>query len=66
MFSSSGLSGMPVSSINNTDHHDIAEILLKAALNTINQELDLLDFKILKWCLVPSRNPSSCDMSTMI
>ena len=23
--------------MNNTDHHDIAEILLKVALNTINQ-----------------------------
>jgi len=23
--------------VNNTDHHDIAEILLKVALNTINQ-----------------------------
>jgi hypothetical protein len=27
---------IPVSSINKTDHHDIAEILLKVALNTIN------------------------------
>jgi hypothetical protein len=26
----------PVSSINKTDHHDITEILLKVALNTIN------------------------------
>ena len=25
----------PVSSTNNTDHHDITEILLKVALNTI-------------------------------
>jgi hypothetical protein len=29
-------SGTPVSSTNKTDHHDIAEILLKVALN-INQ-----------------------------
>jgi len=28
--------GTPVSSINKTDRHDIAEILLKVALNTIN------------------------------
>ena len=28
--------GILVSSINKTDHHDIAEILLKVALNTIN------------------------------
>ena len=27
----------PVSSSNKTDHHDITEILLKVALNTINQ-----------------------------
>jgi hypothetical protein len=27
----------PVSSTNKTDRHDIAEILLKVALNTINQ-----------------------------
>jgi hypothetical protein len=29
--------GTPVSSTNKTDRHDIAEILLKMALNTINQ-----------------------------
>jgi hypothetical protein len=28
--------GTPVSSINKTDRHDIIEILLKVALNTIN------------------------------
>jgi hypothetical protein len=31
------LSGTPVSSTNKTDRHDITEILLKVALNTINQ-----------------------------
>ena len=31
--------GIPVSSINKTDHHYITEILLKVALNTINQPL---------------------------
>ena len=30
-------SGTPISSTNKTDHHDITEILLKVALNTINQ-----------------------------
>jgi hypothetical protein len=30
-------SGSPVSSTNKTDHHNITEILLKVALNTINQ-----------------------------
>ena len=30
-------SGTPVSSTNNTDRHDITEILLKRALNTIKQ-----------------------------
>jgi hypothetical protein len=29
--------GTPVSSINKTDRHNIAELLLKVALNTINQ-----------------------------
>jgi hypothetical protein len=29
----------PVSSTNTTDHHDITVILLKVALNTINQNL---------------------------
>jgi len=29
--------GTPVSSINKTDRHDITEILLKVALNSINQ-----------------------------
>ena len=29
--------GTPVSSTNKTDHHDIAEILLKVALNTHNR-----------------------------
>jgi hypothetical protein len=28
--------GTPVSSTNKTDHHDITEILLKVAINTIN------------------------------
>ena len=31
--------GSPVSSTNKTDHHDIAEILLKVALNTIKQTI---------------------------
>ena len=31
--------GTPVSSTNKTDRHDIAEILLKVALNTINQTI---------------------------
>jgi hypothetical protein len=31
--------GTPVSSTNKTDHHDITEMLLKVALNTINLNL---------------------------
>ena len=31
--------GTPVSSTNKTDYHDITEILLKVALNTINPNL---------------------------
>jgi hypothetical protein len=34
--------GTPVSSTNKTDCHDITEILLKVALNTINQTNQLL------------------------
>jgi hypothetical protein len=33
--------GIPVSSTNKTDCHDIAEILLKVVLNTINQTICL-------------------------
>jgi hypothetical protein len=32
----------PVSSTNKTDHHDVIEILLKVALNTITITLNLL------------------------
>jgi len=34
--------GISVSSTNKTDSHDITEILLKVALNTINKQTDLL------------------------
>jgi hypothetical protein len=34
--------GTPVSSTNRTDHHDIAEILLKVALNTITLTPNIL------------------------
>jgi hypothetical protein len=42
----------PVSSTNKTDRHDIAEILLKVALNTLNQtktlcsSISILSFKV--------------------
>jgi hypothetical protein len=36
--------GTLVSSTNKTDRHDIAEILLKVALNTINQTKPLLEY----------------------
>jgi hypothetical protein len=36
--------GFPVSSTNNTDNHDIAAILLKVALNTIDQQTDICTF----------------------
>ena len=32
--------GTPVYSTNKTDHHDIAELVLKVALNTINQPIE--------------------------
>jgi len=34
--------GIPVSSTNKTDHHDITEILLKVALSTISQPLNFI------------------------
>jgi len=37
-----GFSGYSVSSTNKTDRHDITEILLKVALNTINQPTILI------------------------
>jgi hypothetical protein len=33
--------GTPASSTTKTGHHDIAEILLKVALNTINQSINI-------------------------
>jgi len=36
--------GTPVSSTSKTDHHDIAELLLKVALNTINQTNNLISY----------------------
>jgi hypothetical protein len=37
--------GPPVSSTNKADRHDIAEILLKVALNTINHTFNKLTFR---------------------
>jgi hypothetical protein len=36
--------GTPVSSMIKTDHHDVTEILLKMALNTITQTLTYFPF----------------------
>jgi hypothetical protein len=44
------LPGSPVSSINKTDCHDIAEILLKVVLNTINLNINLYIFKVFNLC----------------
>jgi hypothetical protein len=41
-------SGPPVSSTNQTDHHDITEILLKVTLTTINLHLRTICLHILK------------------
>jgi hypothetical protein len=47
--------GTPISSTNKTDRHDITEILLKVALNTIKQtnkpSLSLLEFCQKNSCL---------------
>ena len=42
----------PVSSTNKTDHHDITEILLKVALNTIRPNLDQLIYGFLITTLI--------------
>jgi hypothetical protein len=42
--------GTPVCSTNKTDRHDIAEILLKVALNTIKQATNKTS---IGWCLSP-------------
>jgi hypothetical protein len=45
--------GTPVSSNNKTDRHDITEILLKVALNTINQTINLkTTFSLHVWKLL--------------
>jgi hypothetical protein len=38
--------GTLVSTTNKTDHHDITEILLKVALNTINQTKPTIIYKM--------------------
>jgi hypothetical protein len=43
--------GPPVSSTNKTDRHDIAEILLKVALNTIKQTISLDRFHCILFSL---------------
>jgi hypothetical protein len=48
--------GTPVSSTNKTDHHDITEILLKVALNTITLTLTLESFECEKKTVYRNRN----------
>ena len=45
-----------VSSINKTDRHDIAEILLKVALNTINQTTTINAFEVKLWFVLNNKN----------
>jgi len=44
--------GTPVSSTNKTDHHDITEILLKVALNTIIQSNPIQNYFLLKYIFI--------------
>ena len=46
--------GPPVSSTNKTDHHDITEILLKVALNTIT--LTLIQWNVSKFTVFLKKN----------
>ena len=43
--------GTPVSSTNKSDRHDITEILLKVALNTLNQTINLLYMYLFLLCI---------------
>jgi hypothetical protein len=55
--------GPPVSSINKTDRHDITEILLKEALNTIKQtknQTNLVYIQTLENRIVPNVVTISC------
>ena len=47
--------GTPVSSTNKTDHHDITEIVLKVALNTITLTKSR-PFLIQDWCVAKKSN----------
>jgi hypothetical protein len=49
-------SGTPVSSTNKTDRHDITEILLKVALNSINQTTMLVRSMNQLFCKTDSNN----------
>jgi hypothetical protein len=51
--------GTPASSTTKTGRHDIAEILLKMALNTINQIKSIFDIWILITPLVSSNSSSN-------
>jgi hypothetical protein len=44
--------GIPVSSTNKTDRHDIAEILLKVALNTIALNIELIVNMLYKFAVL--------------
>ena len=45
--------GTPVSATNKTDRHDITDILLNVALNTINPSPDFRAFIVLSHLFVP-------------
>jgi hypothetical protein len=47
--------GFPVSSTNKTDHHNITEILLKVALNPINQIITFLLYSVNYFRLVAEK-----------
>jgi hypothetical protein len=52
--------GTPISSNNKTCPHDITEILLKVALNTINQTLQQNSYILCKWPIkMENMNPCS-------
>jgi hypothetical protein len=50
----------PVSTINNTHRHDIAEIVLKVALNTINHHHNNIITLLISWVVVKTAFLFAC------
>ena len=54
--------GTPVSSTNKTDRHDIAELFLKVALNTINHKAQIENVEAAGWSMIRILRPGTPTM----